>query len=50
MNKDTIYPLWPIMVGQFHNPDHQKIKKELVKFFQNYENEKLSKLREVDEW
>lgn len=39
MNKDTIYPLWPIKVGQFHNPDHQIIKKDLVKFFQNYENE-----------
>jgi uncharacterized protein (TIGR02466 family) len=39
MNKNQIYPLWPILVGEFHNPNHQEIKKELIDYFKNYESE-----------
>ena len=33
--KNTIYPLWPVMVGEFYNPNHALIKNELVNFFVN---------------
>ena len=38
MNKNKIHTLWPIFVGEFHNPNHQEIKKDLVEFFKEYEN------------
>ena len=39
MNKNKIYPLWPIFVGEFHNEEHQGIKNDLIEFFHNYEKE-----------
>ena len=38
--KNTIYPLWPVMVGEFYNPNHALIKNELVNFFEKYEKKK----------
>ncbi len=38
MNKDKIYPLWPILMGEFHNPNHKEIKHELIEFFKKYED------------
>ncbi|MBD1132913.1 hypothetical protein IDH16_02115 [Pelagibacterales bacterium SAG-MED45] len=39
MKNNLIHPLWPILIGEFHNPNHQKIKKDLIEFFEQYENE-----------
>ena len=36
-----IHNLWPINVGEFHNPEHQTIKKDLIDFFNEYEKNKL---------
>jgi len=40
MNKNKIHTLWPIFVGEFHNPKHQEIKKDLIDFFSEYESKK----------
>ena len=42
MNKNKIHSLWPIFIGEFHNPKHQEVKEDLIKFFKEYEakNEK----------
>ena len=37
MNKNKIHSLWPIFVGEFHNPNHQEVKKDLIEFFKEYE-------------
>jgi hypothetical protein len=37
MTKNQIYSLWPIYIGEFHNPEHQEIKDDLIKFFTEYE-------------
>jgi len=34
--KDNIYGHWPIPIGEFYNPEHSKIKKNLLNFFENY--------------
>ena len=39
MDKNKIHSLWPILIGEFHNPNHQEVKKNLVEFFKQYENE-----------
>ena len=45
MDKNKIHSLWPILIGEFHNPNHQEVKKNLVEFFKQYENEnKKSKI------
>ena len=36
-----IHNLWPINVGEFHNPEHQTIKKDLIDFFNEYEKNEL---------
>lgn len=36
-NKNKIHSLWPIPIGEFFYPDHEKIKTELVNFFKEYE-------------
>ena len=44
MNKNKIHSLWPIFISEFHNPDHQEIKNDLIKFFNEYEtNHKKSR-------
>ena len=37
--KNIIHPLFSILVGEFHNPNHQEIKNELTEFFRKYESE-----------
>jgi uncharacterized protein (TIGR02466 family) len=37
MNSNKIHTLWPIFTGEFHNPKHNELKKELINFFQEYE-------------
>ena len=37
MNKNQIYSLWPIYIGEFYNPEHQEIKDDLINFFSEYE-------------
>ena len=34
--KNKIRALWPTLFGEFHNENHQKIKKELINFFEEY--------------
>jgi len=41
MSEMKIHNLWPINVGEFHNPEHQTIKKDLIDFFNEYEKNKL---------
>ena len=38
MSNDKIYPLWPVLLGEFQNPNHQEIKNELIEFFKEYED------------
>ena len=33
MSEMKIHNLWPINVGEFHNPEHQTIKKDLMYWF-----------------
>ena len=46
MNKNQIYSLWPIYIGEFYNPEHQEIKDDLINFFSEYEK-KNPKGREI---
>ena len=48
LNKNKIHPLWPILIGEYHNPSHQEIKNELIKFFDEYEN-KIKSSRKATE-
>ena len=34
--KNKIRALWPTLFGEFHNENHQNIKKELINFFEDY--------------
>ena len=44
MNKQNNFSyLWPTLFGTFHNPDHQKIKKDLIKFFEEYKKKNPSR-------
>ena len=43
MNKNKIHTLWPIFIGEFHNPNHQEIKKDLIEFFNKYETNNNSR-------
>ena len=43
MNKNKIHTLWPIFIGEFHNPNHQEIKKDLIEFFNKYESNNNSR-------
>ncbi len=37
MNKQTTFSyLWPTIFGTFYNPDHENMKKDLLKFFEEY--------------
>lgn len=36
MKQNSIFNLWPTFVGEFHNPDHDKIKNGLIEFFNEY--------------
>ena len=41
--KNTFSYLWPTIIGTFHNPDHLKIKKDLLKFFEEYKKNNPSR-------
>ena len=34
--KNHISPLWPSLVGEFYNPEHENIKKDLLNYFSEY--------------
>ncbi len=36
-NSEKIYNLWPLYIGEFINYEHNKIKDDLIKFFNTYE-------------
>ena len=37
MNKQPTFSyLWPTLFGTFYNPEHQNMKKDLLKFFEEY--------------
>ena len=38
MIKNNLYQFWPVVIGQFYNNDHNKIKNDLLNFFKEYEN------------
>ena len=35
-NKNTLSRLWPVLVGEFYNPDHELIKNDLINYFDEY--------------
>ena len=37
MNKNKLLQFWPVMIGQFYNPEHEIIKNDLINFFIDYE-------------
>ena len=37
MNKNKLLQFWPVSIGQFYNPEHELIKKDLINFFKDYE-------------
>ena len=37
MIKNKLHYFWPVLVGQFYNPEHDLIKDELINFFKEYE-------------
>ena len=49
MNKQPTFSyLWPTLFGTFYNPDHENMKKDLLKFFEEYKKkthqEKVEKI------
>ena len=39
MNKNKISAIWPTYIGEFYNPDHDKIKLDLLNYFEQYKKE-----------
>ena len=37
MTKNNLYQFWPVVIGQFYNDEHDKIKDDLIDFFKDYE-------------
>ena len=37
MTKNNLYQFWPVVIGQFYNGEHDKIKDDLIDFFKDYE-------------
>ena len=37
MSKNQLHSFWPVLVGEFFNPEHILIKDELINFFTEYE-------------
>ncbi|MDB3982477.1 2OG-Fe(II) oxygenase family protein [Candidatus Pelagibacter sp.] len=40
MKQNKLHQFWPVLIGQFHNPEHELIKEELINFFKEYEKKK----------
>ena len=36
MRKNQVTLMWPTYIGEFYNPKHDEIKKDLLKFFEDY--------------
>ena len=36
MRKNQVTLMWPTYIGEFYNPKHNEIKKDLLNFFENY--------------
>jgi hypothetical protein len=36
--KDHINILWPTLIGEFYNPEHEETKNDLIKFFSEKQN------------
>ena len=43
--KNVITKYWPTVVGEFYNPEHDQVKKNLLKFFEDYKKKKPSSRR-----
>ena len=44
MNKQPTFSyLWPTLFGTFYNPDHENMKKDLLKFFEEYKKKESFK-------
>ena len=37
MTENRLYQYWPVIIGQYKNPEHNLIKDELINFFRDYE-------------
>ena len=40
MTENRLYQYWPVIIGQYKNPEHNLIKDELINFFRDYEKKK----------
>ena len=40
MTKNSLFQYWPAFIGEFYNTEHNIIKKDLINFFEDYENKK----------
>ena len=40
MKQNKLHQFWPVLIGQFYNPEHDLIKEELTNFFKEYEKKK----------
>ena len=43
--KNEILKHWPTFVGEFYNPDHSKVKKKLLTYFEDYKKKQPSSRR-----
>ena len=37
IKKNLLHSFWPVIIGEFHNPEHSLIKKDLINFLKEYE-------------
>ena len=37
MTENRLYQYWPVIIGQYKNPEHNLRKDELINFFRDYE-------------
>ena len=44
-NKNRLSKLWSVYIGEFHNPDHNKIKNDLINYFNDYMKKKPNSRR-----
>ena len=42
-NENHISALWPSLIGEFYNPDHEKIKGDLLNYFDDYKKNNPSR-------
>ena len=44
MKQNKLHQFWPVLIGQFHNPEHELIKEELINFLKNKKKKNLKEI------